>query len=541
MQGLLITKNYNHFSIMSPDYKNILTEFNGPRLANPALHGDLIEQALDGTIRIIKRASHPQLAGLLDLKSMTIHGLTARNVPIYLFYPFDRRYPPMRVGCSERDRTQNRLAIVEFSEFNRGDMFPRANLVRLLGISGSMEVEREALAHTASPYHSPKERAVSGLVSPSINKVNEKDSRELIDEGWMTANIDPDGCKDIDDVISFRALTTDAWEVIISIADVDDVIHLGSPIDLYAQKTLQTIYDNGSVVRPMLPPVFSEGICSLTADGAPKPVIGLEFRFIPTNDVGSKIVDLKFKKLHLKNKKSYTYENIYTAANEDFPVSIMEAVASEIAGKPITDSHDWIAELMKFYNLQAANIIGSNGMFRAHNGPRLEQLELLRSMVDEDIATSLSNSAATYVCGPSPGGHHGFGGALYCHATSPIRRYADLYNQRLIKAFIDGYELDTEVNALTFRMNEVSKAARQFEKIAHFTRCLELASGESVDAIIIDHNEEKKRTKIYITLWALTFNISLHTPLLVGTHIKVRYAYNPAKFNWKDRMVFEIV
>jgi exoribonuclease R len=529
MQGLLITKNYNHFSIMSPDYKKVLAEFDGPRLANPALHGDLIEQAPDGTMRVIKRSTHPQLAGLLDLKSMTIHGLTARNVPIYLFYPFDRRYPPMRVGCSERDRTTNRIALVEFNDFNRGDMFPRANLVRLLGISGSMDIEREALAHTASPYCSPKERA-----SLRSAEFKQDSYRELIDEGWMTANIDPDNCKDIDDVISFCPTGSGAWGVIISIADVDDIVRMGSPIDLYAQKTLQTIYDNGSVIRPMLPPVFSEGICSLTADGAPKPVIGLQFRFVPTNDVGSKIVDMKFVKLHLKNKKSYTYDNVYSALTEDFPVSIMAEVASEIAGSPVTDSHEWIAELMKFYNLQAAAIIGSNGMFRSHDGPRLEQLEMLQSILDEKTAASLSNSAATYVCGPSPGGHHGFGGALYCHATSPIRRYADLYNQRLIKAHIDGCELSIEVDALTFRMNEVSKAARQFEKIAHFTRCIEVASGESVEAIMIGPN------KIYVKPWRMTFKISLTETIPLGTTISVRYAYNPAKFNWKERMVFAV-
>jgi exoribonuclease R len=291
----------------------------------------------------------------------------------------------------------------------------------------------------------------------------------------------------------------------------------------------------------MLPPVFSEGICSLTADGAPKSVIGLQFRFVSANDVGSKIVDMKFVKLHLKNKKSYTYENVYSALPEDFPVPTLAEVASEIAGHPVTDSHEWIAELMKFYNLQAATIIGSNGMFRSHNGPRLEQLEMLSSIVDADVAASLSNSAATYVCGPSPGGHHGFGGALYCHATSPIRRYADLYNQRLIKAYIDGYELSTEVDALTFRMNEVSRAARQYQKIAHFTRCIEIAPGEPVEAIVIDYNEDKKKTKIYVKSWTLTFSMSGYPSITVGTHITVRYAYNPAKFNWKDRMIFEIV
>lgn len=531
MQGILTTKNYNHFSIMSNDYKQVLVEFDGARLANPALHGDHVEVDPSGSLKVIKRSTHPQLAGLLDLKSMTIHGHTARNVPIYLFYPFDRRYPPMRVGCSERDRTKNRIALVEFNEFNRGDMFPRANLVRLLGVAGDMEVERAALGITASPYCK-----ISGVVASSFEKNNSY--RELIDKGWMTANIDPEGCKDIDDVISFRPCTkgTRAWDVIISIADVDDVIPVGSIIDLYAQKTLQTIYDNGSVMRPMLPPVYSEGICSLTADGAPKPVIGLMFRFVPDNDAGSKIVDMKFEKLHLKNKKSYTYENVYSAAPEDFPVSLLAEVASEIAGHPVTDSHEWIAELMKLYNLKAATVIGSQGMYRAHSGPKQEQLEMLRSIVDEATAAALSNSAATYVCGPDPSGHHGFGDSLYCHATSPIRRYADLYNQRLIKGQIFDMECPYE---LTFRMNEVSKAARQFERIAHFTRCLEIGKADPVEAIVIGFNKEKGTAKIYVVPWRMTCSMRPHDSMPIGTRLTVRYAYNPAKFNWKERIVFE--
>jgi len=535
MQGILTTKNYNHFTIRSSDYKEVIAEFDGARLANPALHGDLVERGSDGQLVVIKRATYPQLAGLLDLKSMTIHGLTARNVPIYLFYPFDRRFPPMRVGCSERDRTQNRIALVEFSEFNRGDMFPRANLVRLLGVAGDMEVERNALAHTVSPYCK-----VSGHVSPSVYPGHRKDSRQLIDEDWMTANIDPDGCKDIDDVISFRATSTGAWDVIISIADVDDVVQFQSPIDIYAQKTLQTIYDNGSVVRPMLPQVFSEGICSLMADGAPKPVIGLMFRFIPTNDVGAKIVDMKFKKLNLKNKKSYTYENVYSAAPEDFPVSVLADVASEIANYTVTDSHEWIAEMMKFYNLHAATVIGSHGIYRSHSGPRKEQLEMLTPIVGPAIATALSNSAATY--NTDRVGHHGFGGALYCHASSPIRRYSDLYNQRLIKNKIDEIEAEDSmcVEELTYRLNEVSKAAKQFERIAQFTRCLETKT-PVVETIVINYNEEKGKAKIYVLPWKMTFSMKISTPIAIGTHLNVRYAYNPAKFNWKERMVFEVI
>lgn len=521
IRGILITKNYQKFTIMDEAFETVLTTFEGARAANPALHGDLVEYTEGQLLRVIKRAKHPVLTGVLDLKSRTIYGLTARSVPIYLFYPYDRRYPPFRVGSSEKDRTINRIALVEIGEFDKKDTFPRGNLVQLLGCTGDMALEAEALAHAISPYCKIK----SHLLPPV--KLQDGFSRKMIDEGWTTVNIDPDGCKDIDDLISFKTCADGSWDFIISIADVDSIVSAGSELDLYAQNTLQTIYNDGVAVRPMLPPVFSEGLCSLIP-GSPRAVVALTCKYIAGNEPGKRIVNVQFEMLHIVNHKSYTYDNIIVA--EDFPVDVLKACASEINGFESLDSHEWIAALMKFYNLQAAAILGPQGIYRTHSGPRLEQLKELSAILPSDVAAALSNSAATYELGGTAG-HHGFDNMPYCHASSPIRRYADLYNQRLIKQFIKSESKLTDglrQKQLVYRLNEVSKSAKLYDRISCFLKNIESTS--QVDALVISIS------KIYIVPWKMTFKMANEYPM--GSTIRVKYYYDASQINWSSRLVF---
>ncbi len=525
--GILTTKNYKHFAIRDSAY-NVLAEFDGAKLANPALHGDLVTLEGPGAhLKVERRAEHPMLAGLLHMKSNTIYGMTSHGVPIYLFYPFDRRYPPFRVG-SKAPRDQNRLALIRVADFGPADTFPRGNLERILGVAGDFDAEREALAFTASPFIKK--------ISPKAH-TTVADHREHICDSYITVNIDPEGCKDIDDVVSLKALSDGSWNCIISIADVDDAVPAGSEMDLYAQKTLQTVYNMGRAERPMLPEVLSEGICSLIP-GSPRPVIGLKFRYVPKNEEGRRIVDCSFNKYYLTNQKSYTYEDI--VGTTDFPVTALKDIVTEIAGGPTNCSHEWVARLMMFYNLKAAEILGSEGIYRAHDGPNSERLaELLTFMSDAD-AQMLANSAAKYVTGGGAAKtHYGFGGRQYAHTTSPIRRYADLYNQRLIKAHIVGLASEGGCNQeLVYKLNEVSRAARDFDRCMKFMSALE--AKEPAEAIVIGQKADK--VKIYVVPWKMSFNMNkVDQEFTLGSKIIVNYHYDSSKVSWKERMIFQVV
>ena len=98
------------------------------------------------------------------------------------------------------------------------------------------------------------------------------------------------------------------------------------------------------------------------------------------------------------------------------------------------DPHNWIAALMIFYNKEMANRIKdwSAGIRRSHKPPNEEKMAILEK-IDPNLKF-LAMSSAEYISAGAPETrHYGLGAEIYCHATSPLRRYADIQNQRVWK------------------------------------------------------------------------------------------------------------
>jgi exoribonuclease R len=537
----LWTNNYKSFKLIQVN--DIVLEFSGAEKAGRALVGDIVNM-VDGGCILVKRTQHPKLAGVLQLNSKTIYGMTSRGARIYLFVPFDRRYPPMRVGSSEKDRSVNRIALVDFDSWTEKEHLPRATLDRVLGIAGDFSVDRLALAHTASPWHKPV------LSIPPQERRMRSPSRIHLGDEWSVVNIDPEGCRDIDDIICMSQ-SGNNWTVIIGISDLTDDVPEDGPLDIYAQKTMQTIYDNGRAVRPMLPEVYSESMFSLLP-GSPRLIVGLEMNYIPNNDEGFRIANVSFGKYSVVNKRSYTYDTIRDA--DDFPVATLAALVQELAGRPVTDTHDWVAELMKFYNLRAAELIaGKGGVLRVHSGPKAERLVGL----EPALAERLVMAAAEY---DVQGVHYGFGWKPYVQVTSPIRRYCDMINQRVLVRVLQGLDDDPISREVISRMNWASKAAKQFERACTFMdliqnsreRIIEISqtSGlgshhlnlshalNQIECTVLDTTDDK--TRLWVPSWSMVIKVAA-CDAPIGSTVSVEYFYNAALVNWKEKMVFKLV
>jgi hypothetical protein len=106
IQGILQTKDYNEFIILS-DTGDELHRFTGAKIANKCLPGDHIRW--DGDKCILElRDEHPPIVGTIELTNKSKYGLTSRGIPIYLFTPYDKKYPHFIVGCSEKDVSKNK-------------------------------------------------------------------------------------------------------------------------------------------------------------------------------------------------------------------------------------------------------------------------------------------------------------------------------------------------------------------------------------------------------------------------------------------------
>lgn len=525
MEGRLCTENYEDFQVKS-ESGEILLDFRGAAKANKALPGDLVRwDSEKNTCTCINRTSHKNIVGVLELNSKTKYGMTSRGAPLYLFTPFKKGYPFFIVGSTERDLSQNQIAIIDFDTWTSTG-FPRGNLRQLLGSCNDMGSQIQALLLTYNPHKEPK-----GL-GQCIPPVPNLDMRQMCPP--MTFNIDPSGCKDIDDVLSLQK-TDSGMELWITIADVAEIVGPGSDWDIYAQTQGMTAYQNGVAVKPMLPSSLSENACSLLPGverAGVSLVLTLDF------EPPYMIKRSEWKLTRLVNWKQYEYDSFIEQAKHDgLDTDILAHIAKQVLGFPTQDPHEWIEACMLYYNIQTAKVLRTlgHGILRKHDMPDYERLKLYTSLGGSDLAI-LANRSAQYCLATDPAPmHHGLSAHVYCHATSPIRRYADLVNQRVLKAFLLKQEQPTETyNILT--LNERQQDLKRYERDLFFLQHLSIRKKGDINALVLDCKDGK--VKLWIPSWKRTFSWKTDIDVIPGSEICLSYYANPSARRWKEKLVF---
>jgi len=450
------------------------------------------------------------ITGVVHITSKTLYGYTSRNVPIYMFVPFDKAFPHMLVGCSQKDKTTNVIAIVQ--KMNDDTPYPRGFIMTILGKCGDKDAEYKALLHRYSPQ-SWSNKDMYPIKAPSDT------SRYILD--LPTVSIDPPGCKDIDDCITVWHEHGDLFKIIVTIADVSAWIEENPWLVEKASQIGQTFYKNGSVVNPMLPSELSDNLCSLLPR---KKRYGYSL-FFDWN--GKSISNFEFKPVIVTNYYQCTYENIHEAF---FPVEALRSVCSYLAGYHTNDPHVWVEQLMILYNTQAAGKLIENGMgiLRVHSEPDMEKLNKY-TMLGDDVET-LAYTSAKYVYTDTELTHWGLGGIKYCHATSPIRRWSDVINQFALKGI--------NFWGIVDRLNTVSSNAKKYERDCFFLEALLNQEKPQVTGIVIDVQESK--IKIWVYDWKRIITVKSKLALKEGDDVALTYYLDMGAPTWKKRMVFRV-
>ena len=529
---MLTTKNYQDFHVLS-ETGSVMKTFSG--FANRCLPGDSVTPTYDG-VELLKRNQLTPLVGTIHIQSKYLFGHTSRNVPIYLFFPYDQSYPPMRVGCSAKDG-KNKIGLVMFESWDKGEKYPRGILQQVLGDAGDPLVEELALKYNYAPDWKKIAKLTSEL--PTLHCYNRMGIPGFV------FNIDPPGCKDIDDCISVQMDTVGAT-ITISIADLTEIVPPGSELDRLASKQGSTLYSSdGEAIAPMLPRLISENYASLLPEQE-RAGVTLMMKW-----TGESLEDFRFYQSRVTNEASYTYESIY----ENKEVSkVLTEVASYLEGAPCTDSHKWIEHLMVFYNKKVAELFlrKQTGLFRKMNTQSVKRLEM---------------KAAEYCLPSSEAVHAAMGNSHYTHATSPIRRYADMLAQRYLVSHLDRfskteyvYEVpNTTINFHT--LNHSLKQAARFGRDLCFLRAVSQSATGTVEATLLDWNLSTKGYKLWVEVPAWNQIITFHmkgvendnTLVLISPDeqdehcvtrdnlVHIKYYCDRGQPNWKKRMVFGVV
>lgn len=537
-QMKLYTKDYIQFKLLDTDGISV-KEYEGVEHIQKALPGD--EVNLDGTL--LKRMNHPLIVGIIHFASKIKYGITSKGAPIYLFEPIDKAYPIMIAGSSHKGATSNMIGLARFETWDNDAKYARVSLVRILGPCGEEPYEKEALIHRYSPWSYPKEFSLS----PNYSK--ELEARDLL-EGF-TFNIDPPGCEDVDDVVTLRKLASSEWLLTISITDVASGINEGSPLDLYSKITGQSLYPDGQAPKHMLPP--SIGIKELSLlPGLERNCISLSIKW--SNNEG--LIDTYWSLTKVKVDKAYTYSQ----AKNDYGqyIAALWTIVNTLAGEALMTSEEWVETLMVYYNKEAGKLLKKHntGILRHHSVPNKEKLEKWTSI--NPGLSKLAYSSADYVSANSEGRHWGLDLDDYAHASSPLRRYADLHNQRCLLAILKGQPVPELLPGLCKELNSLQKNAKAFDRDMFFLKILMSSDHKNVRGTLLEIDMKKQVLQFWVPIWNRIVRVKATVvdvasiinlvqkdtgallELNTGGEYTLNYYVEYQTAKWKDRILFNV-
>ena len=453
------------------------------------------------------------VVGVLELSSKYRYGLTSRGAPLYLFRPYDESLPEFVVGSSERKTSVNRIAIVDVPVGSAATgPKPRGNLIRLIGPVGDYDAEFKGLLEHYCPAKQHRD------VPISAPDTYHDAARIYLDaaNGWITFHIDPAGCLDIDDAMAYNPETQE-WAI--TIADAAAAVPAGSLVDEAAAAIGSTFYDlAGHAERPMLPRAVSEESASLRP-GVPRRGVSLL-----TGPDGQHRWALSW----ITVTHSFTYENF---------------TGSEVArdlGLAAVEPHQWIADQMIRYNSAAAARLKEAAAGLLRTQAPADASAAANWVAIDPALVRLAHEAARYepAAGEGAGtgenqGHAGLGLTAYTHASSPLRRYADLVNQRVLKALIQGEPLSPTDSQLAIDLTERQRMNRRWTRDITFLEYVTPGKVHTIDVIWVDQE------RVWVPTWQRLLRIR-HTPSIVmvpGTRGHIDIFCDPSQRNWKRRVM----
>ena len=517
-----------------------------PNEMRAVLHKDRVK------VRIVRsdRKGRPEgrVVEIMERSSQTIIGRLLQESGIWIVVPEDKRYgqdvlvPKTATGTAKAGQ----VVVVELTEAPALYGQPVGRVTEVLGEvdDPGMEIEIAVRKYSVPHEFSQACVALARSLPDTVRPQDKKRRVDLTDVPLVT--IDGEDARDFDDAVYCEPVrigkgksAAQGWRVLVAIADVSHYVETGSSIDVDAYDRATSVYFPRRVI-PMLPEKLSNGLCSLNPEVERLCIVCdimvsedgevSAYQFYPAvmwsharftyNEVAAILANTRGPEA-LKRKERVTdlinLHDVYRALHKarvrrgavDFETVETQIVCDEtgriekIIPRTRNDAHKLIEEAMLAANVCSADYISQSkhaGLFRVHEGPTPEKVELLRNYlkaiglaltVSDDpspgefqaiaaataerpdaaqIHSMLLRSMQQAIYTPLNSGHFGLAFEAYTHFTSPIRRYPDLLVHRVIKAILakTKYQLPVlptpgEAHAKLSRRLEKGLAARVAE------------------------------------------------------------------------------
>jgi exoribonuclease II len=325
--------------------------------------------------------------------------------------------------------------------------------------------------------------------------------------------VDDADTTEVDDAISLRE-DAGGLEVLVHIADVAAAISAGTALDRAACERASSMYAPDAAV-PMLPEATVERLS--LGEGAVREAVTGIFR---VSDTG-KVAHARFVRSLVRVTKRLTYEETAAPAalaateaegrrlvataehlraarreagailvqTDSLKVGVEDGVAQIGLRRQDTPGDLVVGELMVLFNREAGRLLAAAdapAFFRTQAEPR--EPEPARD--DPLYALRARRRFAPANVTVEPARHHGVGADAYVQATSPLRRYADLVNQRQIAAVAAGAKpphVHADLERLVARLVERERTVRiaADDRTDHWlARHFEKRVGETIPGVL---------------------------------------------------------
>ena len=495
------------FGFLIPDDKTKSEDlFLSPKEMSQVMHGDRAIVRMSG----LDRRGRPEgkIVEVLERRTQRLVGRVIRTAGVTIVAAEDKRINqdiliPYHLDMQAKS---GQVVMVELTEQPSSHAQPMGKVVEVLGnyADSGMEIEialrKHNLPHQFSAEAISLAESYPKLVQPDDYK-GRIDCREM-----PLITIDGETARDFDDAV-YAEPQGKGWRLVVAIADVSFYVRPHDALDKGALERGNSVYFPRRVI-PMLPEALSNGLCSLNPDverlcmvcdmqidGAG---IVKQYKFYPSvmrskarmtynkvfeilqNPEGELAQEYTWLMPHLQHLNS-VYQLLQAQrekrgaiefeSSETIMIFNDQGKIERIEPSTRNEAHKLIEECMLAANVCAAEFLKKHehpALYRIHEGPTPEKLELLRTFMGEFgfgvgggdsphakdygkllarikdrpdaqlLQTVLLRSMQQAVYSPDNVGHFGLAYEAYAHFTSPIRRYPDLLIHRAIKAVLNG-------------------------------------------------------------------------------------------------------
>ncbi len=198
----------------------------------------------------------------------------------------------------------NTKVICEITKYT--ERSPEGKIVEIIGKAGEKQSEVLSILKSYGFFNTfPKETEIEANKMQTRFTTNRTSFVDM-----LTISIDGDDSKDLDDAISVFKYDN-YYKLYVHIADVSHYVQKGSVLDKEAFKRCTSVYFPGSVY-PMLPPVLSNGLCSLNG-GEDRLALTCEMTINYEGD----IIDRRIVKSIINNDYAMTYKVVQAILDGD--------------------------------------------------------------------------------------------------------------------------------------------------------------------------------------------------------------------------------